>query len=98
MVPHVKVEDALHELAGATEQTFVVTGLPDEKKGERLTVLHTLEDEPLDAVRERLKQAGLPNLWVPRGQDFHRIDAIPLLGTGKIDLRRIRTLAQERAH
>src|SRR5207247_6951273 len=45
MVPHIKVEDLLQELAGATEQTFVVTAVPDEKKGERLAVLHTLNDE-----------------------------------------------------
>ena len=36
MVPHIKVEEKLHELAGATEQTFVVTGVPDGRKGERL--------------------------------------------------------------
>jgi len=45
MVPHIKVEDLLQELAGATEQIFVVTAVPDEKKGERLVVLHIL-DEP----------------------------------------------------
>ncbi len=43
MVPHIKVEDILQELAGVTEQTFVVTAVPDERKGERLVVLHTLE-------------------------------------------------------
>ncbi len=42
MVPHIKIEEKLHELAGATEQRFVVTGVPDGKKGERLVVLHTL--------------------------------------------------------
>ena len=42
MVPHIKMEEKLHELAGVTEQTFVVTGVPDEKKGERLVVLHKL--------------------------------------------------------
>ena len=42
MVPHIKIEEKLHELAGATEQTFVVAGVPDEKKGERLVVLHKL--------------------------------------------------------
>ena len=47
MVPHIKVEEKLHELAGATEQTFVVAGVPDEKKGERLVVLHKLTDEQL---------------------------------------------------
>ena len=33
MVPHVTVEEILHELAGLTEQSFAVTGVPDEKKG-----------------------------------------------------------------
>ena len=50
MVPHIKVEEKLHELAGATEQTFVVTGVPDEKKGERLVVLHKLAPEQAAGV------------------------------------------------
>src|SRR5215472_3210452 len=36
MVPHVKIEEKLHELAGVTESTFAVTGVPDGQKGERL--------------------------------------------------------------
>jgi acyl-[acyl-carrier-protein]-phospholipid O-acyltransferase / long-chain-fatty-acid--[acyl-carrier-protein] ligase len=44
MVPHGKVEEKLHEAAGLTEQTFVVTGVKDEKKGEHLLVLHKLDD------------------------------------------------------
>ena len=47
MVPHIKVEDKLHELAAATEQMFVVTAVPDERKGERLMVLHTLPEDKL---------------------------------------------------
>ena len=47
MVPHIKVEEKLHELAGVTEQTFVVAGVPDEKKGERLVVLHKLAGRPI---------------------------------------------------
>ena len=50
MVPHIKVEEKLHELAGATEQTFVVAGVPDEKKGERLVVLHKLSPGAIAAL------------------------------------------------
>ena len=50
MVPHIKIEEKLHELAGATEQTFVVAGVPDEKKGERLVVLHKLRRRTVAAV------------------------------------------------
>src|SRR5213078_4780425 len=63
MVPHIKVEDMLHELAGATEQTFVVTAVPDEKKGERLIVLHTLHDDRLEQCLEKLGKSDLPALW-----------------------------------
>jgi len=93
MVPHIKVEEKLHELADATELTFVVTGLPDEKKGERLVVLHRLPDAGLAACLQKLAQCDLPNLWKPRADQFFRVDQFPLLGTGKLDLRQIKELA-----
>jgi acyl-[acyl-carrier-protein]-phospholipid O-acyltransferase / long-chain-fatty-acid--[acyl-carrier-protein] ligase len=95
MVPHIKVEEKLHELAAATEQTFVVTGIPDESKGERLVVLHVLSDEQLKSCLAKLSQCDLPNLWIPRPTHFFRIDSLPYLGTGKLDLRRIRELAMQ---
>jgi len=94
MVPHIKVEEKLHELAGVTEQTFAVVGLPDEKKGERLVVLHKLQETPLKATLEKLSGSDLPNLWKPRPDAFFHVDALPYLGTGKLDLRKIRELAQ----
>jgi len=97
MVPQIKVEEKLHELAEAQEQVFVVTSAPDEKKGERLLVLHTLDEERLKNCLDHLDQTGLPNLWVPRPQAFYKVDAIPYLGTGKLDLRRVRELALERS-
>ncbi|HEX5000520.1 MAG TPA: AMP-binding protein, partial [Terriglobia bacterium] len=96
MVPHIKVEEKLHELAGsaaAEAQVFAVTAGPDEKKGERLLVLHTLEPDALAACLARLDQCGLPNLWLPRPQAFFRVEALPYLGTGKLDLRKIRETA-----
>jgi len=95
MVPHVRVEEKLHELASATEQVFVVSGVPDEKKGERLVVLHTLSDEKLSEIVDKLGESGLPNLWVPRPNHFFRVEKLPYLGSGKLDLRRIRDLALE---
>src|SRR5256885_619331 len=90
MVPHIKIEEKLHELAGVTEQCFAVTGVPDEKKGERLVVLHTLPDDKLKPVTEKLAASDLPNLWKPRADQFFWVKALPVLGTGKLDLRKIR--------
>jgi acyl-[acyl-carrier-protein]-phospholipid O-acyltransferase / long-chain-fatty-acid--[acyl-carrier-protein] ligase len=97
MIPHVRIEEKLHELAGSTEQTFVVAGVPDEKKGERLVVLHTLAPERLPALLEQLKQSGLPNLWIPRAGQFFAVPGFPMLGTGKLDLRQVREMAQIRS-
>ncbi|MCG3134639.1 MAG: Bifunctional protein Aas [Planctomycetes bacterium] len=104
MVPHGKVEDALHQawresnVGGAPvgTQVFAVTSVPDEKKGERLAVVHVLDPAKIDAVVARLPALGLPNLFIPRKQDFVRVPAIPVLGTGKTDLRGVRTAAAER--
>jgi len=93
MVPHIKIEEKLHELVGATEQTFVVTGVPDDKKGERLVVLHKLVDGRLQECLDKLSQSDLPNLWKPRADQFFHVDALPYLGTGKLDLRKVREMA-----
>jgi acyl-[acyl-carrier-protein]-phospholipid O-acyltransferase/long-chain-fatty-acid--[acyl-carrier-protein] ligase len=93
MIPHIKIEDKLQELAGVTEQVFAVTALPDEKKGERLVVIYTLPAEKLAPVLEKLLQCDLPALWKPRPNQFFHVDALPVLGTGKIDLCGVRALA-----
>jgi acyl-[acyl-carrier-protein]-phospholipid O-acyltransferase / long-chain-fatty-acid--[acyl-carrier-protein] ligase len=95
MVPHIKIEEKLQELAGAAEQMFVVTAVPDEKKGERLIVLHTLSDEQLDDCLVRLAKCDLPALWRPRPEQFLKVEKLPYLGTGKLDLRKARELALE---
>ena len=76
---------------------FVVAAVPDEKKGERLVVLHTLAPEDLKPVLEKLSASGLPNLWIPRASQFFHVDELPHLGSGKLDLRRVHELAVERS-
>ncbi len=95
MVPHGRVEEALHEAAGTGTQVFAVTAVPDERKGERLAVLHTLEESRLPEILRKVAEMGLPNLFIPRLDHFVRVGAIPILGTGKLDLREVRRLATE---
>jgi acyl-[acyl-carrier-protein]-phospholipid O-acyltransferase/long-chain-fatty-acid--[acyl-carrier-protein] ligase len=95
MVPHIKIEESLHEAIGASEQRLIVAAVPDEKKGERLVVLHTLNQDELRAVIEKLAAIDLPNLWLPRANQFFFVEELPLLGTGKIDLRRVHEVARE---
>ncbi len=93
MVPHIRIEEKLHELADTTEQVFAVTALPDQKKGERIVVLHTLPEAKLVQVLEKLTSCDLPALWKPKPNQFAHVNAIPILGTGKMDLRGMKALA-----
>ena len=93
MVPHIKIEDKLHEISGSMEQIFAVTAIPDERKGERLIVLHTLPNERLQECLAQLAKSELPALWKPRPDQFVHVDSLPYLGTGKLDLRRLKEIA-----
>jgi acyl-[acyl-carrier-protein]-phospholipid O-acyltransferase / long-chain-fatty-acid--[acyl-carrier-protein] ligase len=48
-------------------------------------------------VIEKFAQCDLPALWKPRGGQFFHVDALPILGTGKIDLRGVKALAASMA-
>ena len=93
MVPHLKIEEKLQELAGVADTVFVISSVPDEKKGERLVVLHKLAENDLQACLEKFAACDLPNLWKPKADAFFRVENFPLLGTGKLDLRAVKELA-----
>ena len=98
MVPHVTVEEKLNEVLGATDGQLlaVVAAVRDPKKGERLVVLHLPMEQPPREVCRLLAEAGLPNLWIPSPDSFAEIEEIPALGSGKLDLKRLTTIASER--
>jgi acyl-[acyl-carrier-protein]-phospholipid O-acyltransferase/long-chain-fatty-acid--[acyl-carrier-protein] ligase len=93
MVPHIRIEEKLQELSEVSEQVFAVTSVADEKKGERLLVVHTLGNDALQKTIEKFAQCDLPTLWKPKANQFLRVDSIPVLGTGKVDLRGVKNLA-----
>jgi acyl-[acyl-carrier-protein]-phospholipid O-acyltransferase/long-chain-fatty-acid--[acyl-carrier-protein] ligase len=96
MVPHHAVESAIAGVAGISEAAVAVTSLPDPKRGERLVVLHTGLPLTPEAVCARLAEGDTPRLWIPSASDFLEVEALPVLGTGKLDLREIRRLAEAR--
>ena len=94
MVPHGTVEEALRKVMGLTdavELKVAVASMADPLKGEQLVVLHA-EDVDVEAVRAALAAEGLANLWIPKV--FKKVPGIPILGTGKLDLHKLRELAQ----
>ncbi|MGI5868402.1 MAG: MFS transporter [Kiritimatiellia bacterium] len=93
MVPHVAVEEALLKTTGLSGPVLAVAGVPDERKGEKLVVLYTDDCGDPQALWEALEKTDLPGLWRPARINYHRVDAIPVLGTGKLDLSAIKKLA-----
>jgi acyl-[acyl-carrier-protein]-phospholipid O-acyltransferase/long-chain-fatty-acid--[acyl-carrier-protein] ligase len=96
MVPHLKVEDAINAIAG--EVCCAVTAVPDEARGERLVAFYTRADLTPESLWEQLCQTEMPRLWLPRRENLVQVDAIPTLGTGKVDLRALRQLALARTN
>ena len=93
MVPHLKIEEAIQTILG--EFACAVSGVPDDHKGERLVALYTRPDLTSAELWRRLSESGLPKLWIPKSEDLHFIDVLPTLGTGKMDLRQIKTMAMK---
>ncbi|HEY0368920.1 MAG TPA: AMP-binding protein, partial [Chthoniobacterales bacterium] len=93
MVPHEVIEQKIIAALGLeaqTERTIVVIGVPDEAKGEALVLISSVEVDA-QQLRAALRAANVPNLWVPR--TIKRVDAIPMLASGKLDLGKCKELA-----
>jgi acyl-[acyl-carrier-protein]-phospholipid O-acyltransferase/long-chain-fatty-acid--[acyl-carrier-protein] ligase len=93
MVPHLKVEEAIYSIAG--DHVCVVTGVPDEQRGERLVVLYTQRGITPDELWGKLSETELPKLWIPKRENIYQVESLPALGTGKLDLRAVKAKAQE---
>jgi acyl-[acyl-carrier-protein]-phospholipid O-acyltransferase/long-chain-fatty-acid--[acyl-carrier-protein] ligase len=91
MVPHIKIEDTINAIVGET--CCAVTSVPDAARGERLVAFYCSANVAPELLWQRLADSDLPRLWIPRRDSLVRLDAIPTLGTGKVDLRALRELA-----
>ncbi|HEV8069884.1 MAG TPA: acyl-[ACP]--phospholipid O-acyltransferase [Planctomycetaceae bacterium] len=100
MVPHIRIEELLTKIVedpndeeGEGEVHIAVTAVPDADKGERIIVLHKPLAKSVDQVLKELGEADIPNLWLPSADSFIEVPEIPILGTGKLDLKAVKELA-----
>ncbi|MEY2536309.1 MAG: acyl-[acyl-carrier-protein]-phospholipid O-acyltransferase, partial [Verrucomicrobiota bacterium] len=97
MVPHESLEQKIIGalgLDGQAERNIAVVGVTDASKGEAVILLTAVEVD-LASLRDKLRQAGVPNLWIPK--TVRRVESIPLLASGKLDLAKCKELAAEPA-
>src|SRR4029078_9212992 len=95
MVQHEAIEQKIVELlglSGGDERPVAIVGVRDEAKGEALVLLSAV-DIDIAELRKRLQATGVPNLWIPK--QVKRIEAIPVLASGKLDLKRCQQCAAE---
>jgi acyl-[acyl-carrier-protein]-phospholipid O-acyltransferase/long-chain-fatty-acid--[acyl-carrier-protein] ligase len=92
MVPHLKVEEAIAEIAG--DAACCVISIADDRRGERLVALYVKPDLNPAELWRRLGESALPKLWIPKREDILPVAEIPTLGTGKMDLRAARRMAE----
>jgi acyl-[acyl-carrier-protein]-phospholipid O-acyltransferase / long-chain-fatty-acid--[acyl-carrier-protein] ligase len=96
MVPHELIEQKivhLLELSGKDERIIAIVGVTDEAKGEAVVLL-SATDVDLAQLRDKLRDAGVPNLWIPKR--VQRVESIPVLASGKLDLKKCQELANEK--
>ncbi len=97
MVPHIRVEEAVDRLLGDRGYYCIVTAVPDTQKGEGLVCFYTDKRQTPQALREGMNRTNLPKLWIPKKERFYYLEAIPTLGSGKIDLRKVKEIALEKS-
>ncbi len=93
MVPHIKIEEVISGILEGEE--CAVTAVPDKQKGERIIVFYVKPETTPEALWGQLKEHNLPKLWLPKRENIYPVEALPVLGTGKRDLRALKALALE---
>ncbi len=97
MVPLERIEEELHHVLDTNDRVFAVTSIADERKGERIIVLHLPVEVELEKLRHGLSERGLPNIYIPGNRDFYQVPELPVLGSGKLDIKKCRQQAEELA-
>ncbi len=102
MVPHETVEEHINRALGYdgdSERRIAVVGVPDPDKGEALVLLSTTASEAVKQeiiqLRYTLLERGVPALWIPKR--LVRVEHIPILASGKLDIKGCERLAQNAA-
>jgi len=97
MIPHELIEEEIHKILQSEDRVVAVSSAPDKTKGEKILVLHKEISISPKEITDIMRKNNFPNLWIPDPTNFHKIDEIPLLASGKLDLAKLKLIASELA-
>ncbi|TXH05149.1 MAG: bifunctional acyl-ACP--phospholipid O-acyltransferase/long-chain-fatty-acid--ACP ligase, partial [Rhodocyclaceae bacterium] len=86
--------EVVEKLATATSPALAhaASSQPDPAKGEALVLFTTDGELSRELLAAKAREIGVPELAVPR--KIHRVESLPLLGTGKVDYVTLKRLAE----
>ena len=96
MVPHELVEREINNILCPDDRLLAVCGATDATRGEKLIVFYCNREKLApEQVIKRLREKNIPNLWIPKLENFIFIPQLPTLGNGKLDLASLKTEASK---
>ncbi len=92
MISHELIESLINNYLGLFEKAIAVVNLKDKDGKDKVGVFYSLENLNIREVTRYLSNFGLSNLWIPKNRDFIKVDEIPTLPSGKLDLKKLKEM------
>lgn len=93
MVSHELIESLINNYLGLFEKAIAVVNLKSNEEKDKIGVFYSLENLNIREITRYLSNFGLSNLWIPKNRDFIKVDEIPSLPSGKLDLKKLKEMA-----